>query len=333
MRKIYVQFFCKVFFCLMIGLVVATAAFAAEGAKPSRLVIASGNSAGTYYYVATGMGKIITDKVSGVECTVEATSGSPLENLNFVNKAVDTLGIANYDALIKAINGDKAAGYRAPLDNLRVIMAGHTQIGYVVALSNGPVKSFPDMKGQKLGTLTKGASLRSQLEAILAEYGFTEDNKDFTLVPMAYTEQMDALKDGNLQVLTCGGGIPQAAILDLSSTNAITLIDIPKEIQEKMIVKYPYWPFRIIPAGTYKDQDKDVSVITVQTLLLGQADLDEDYVANLVKTIFDNNAEMVAIHPEGANWGKESSLRLLAERPELPWHPGSLKVLKELQNK
>ena len=317
---------------LTLSLLLAGASLAgAESVKPARIVFASGNSVGTYYYVASGMAKVLTEKMDGVEATVEATSGSPLENLNFVFNSVDTLGIANYDALLKGISGDKEAGYRKALTPLKVLMAGHTQICYIVSLENGPVQGFADMKGKKIGSLTKGASIRAQLEAILEEYGL-KSGKDYKLVPMTYSEQIDALKDGNLQVMTSGGGIPQSAIMDIASSNPVRLINIDQELKDKLSAKHPYWSFATIPAGTYKGQDEDVTVITVQTLLIGRADLDEDYVYTLVKTLFENNDELAAIHPEGRNWSRESTVKLFAEAKDLPWHPGVIRLVQELEN-
>ncbi len=307
-------------------------AFAAGGISPKSFVIVSGNSGGTYYYVCTGMAKVIADKLPQLKASVETSTGAPLENNNFVNGSAETLGMATMDGVLKAIVGDKEAGYRKPLTKLRVLMGGHTQICYIAALASGP-KNFAEFKGKKLGTLSKGASIRAQLEAILAEYNLFADKGDVRLVPMSYTEQVDALKDNNLDVITSGGGIPQASIMDISTSHAIRLINIDKSLQAKLEKKHPYWTFGTIPAGTYKGQDTDVTVVQSQILLMGNEDLSEEFVYNLIKTLFDNNATIAAVHPEGKNWGYENTAKLYAAKPDLPWHPGVKKLLEERKAK
>ena len=309
-------------------------AFAAEAGKvyPDKMIMVSGSTGGTYYFVATGMGKAINEKMAGVTCTVESTSGAPVENTHFVARDDHSLGMATLDGIGAALSGQKDAGFRAPLSNLTILMGGHIQNCYMVSLAGKNINTLADMKGAKIGTLTKGASIRSQTEALLTEVGINPE-KDVRLLPMTYTEQVDAMKDNNLQVFTCGGGIPQAAIMDLANTNPVRLIDIPKDVQERMKVKFPHWRFGVIPGGTYKGQDTDASVIQVQILIFGQIALSEQFVYDLLKTLFDNNDMIAAVHPEGRNWNYNTTLQLFRDRPDLPWHPGVAKYINEREGK
>lgn len=301
---------------------------AAGTESPGNIVIVSGNSGGTYYYVCTGMAKVIAEKMPALKASVETSTGAPLENNNFVNSSAETLGMATMDGVLKAIEGDKQAGYRAPLNKLRVLMGGHTQICYIASLEKGP-KTFAEFKGRKIGTLSKGASIRAQLEAILAEYDIFADKGDVRLVPMSYTEQVDALKDNNLDVITSGGGVPQASIMDISTSHPVRLFSIDKELQAKLEKKHPYWTFGTIPADTYKGQTEPVTVIQSQILVMGNEDLSDDFVYNLVGTLFDNNKIIADVHPEGKNWGYENTAALYEAKPDLPWHPGVKRLLEE----
>ena len=324
---------CTLAALIVVAGVVSALAATAGNVYPKKMIFVSGSTGGTYYFVATGMAKALGEKFKGLECTVESTSGAPVENTHFVARDDHSLGMATMDGIGAALAGLKEAGFRAPLSNLTIIMGGHIQTNYLVSLAKNNITTIADMKGAKIGTLTKGASIRAQTEALLAEVGLFADKGDVRLVPMSYTEQADAMKDNNLQVLNCGGGLPQAVVMDLANTNPVRLVDIPKDVMERMKSKYPNWRFGTIPGGTYRGQDADATVIQVQVLMFGQIALSEQFVYDLLKTLFDNNDIVATVHPEGKNWGYESTAQLYKDRPDLPWHPGTLKYLKERAGK
>jgi len=300
--------------------------------NPNKMVVVSGSPGGTYYFIGVGAGKIINDKLQGVEANVESSTSSGLENLNYIERQANTIGLATMDTTLKGIAGDKATGYKFPLKKLRILIGGHVQSLYLVALANSPIKTFADFKGAKVGTLTKGATIRAQLDAIMEELNYVS-GKDWQPVPLTYMEQADALRDGNLQVMTTGGGVPQAAVMDIASDRDIRLIDFDDKLKAIMLKKHPYWTFGTIPAGTYRGVDKDTTVIKAQTIIVCNSDLSDEFAYKLAKALFDNNDIMASVHPEGKNWALQNSLDLYKERPDLPWHPGVKKLLDEMAAK
>ena len=152
-------------------------AHAAEAGKvyPNKMIFVSGSTGGTYYFVATGMAKVIDEKFKGVTCSVESTSGAPVENTHFVARDDHSIGMATLDGIGAALAGDKDAGFRAPLSDLTILMGGHIQSCYLVSLARNNITTLADMKGTRIGTLTRGSSIRSQTEALLAEVGLFAD--------------------------------------------------------------------------------------------------------------------------------------------------------------
>ena len=70
------------------------------------LSIMSGNSGGTYYYIAAGQAKILSEKLDGINVTTQSTSGSPVENMTLVNQNSANLGIGTIDGFYYAEDGD-----------------------------------------------------------------------------------------------------------------------------------------------------------------------------------------------------------------------------------
>jgi uncharacterized protein len=139
---------------------------------------------------------------------------------------------------------------------------------------------------------------------------------------------VDALKDGKVDAFFWSGGIPTAAILDLSHTSGITIRMVPNDgVLEALQGKYGKGLYvqGNVPKATYAGLDGDVGVVSIPNLLVVHADMDEELVYQITKALFEHKAELVAIHPEAANLSLESAVK---ESPA-PFHPGAIRYFKE----
>lgn len=322
----------KKFFGFVLAALIAISATCAWAAQetPKTLVISSGNSGGTYYYIAAGQAKILTDKMGGPSFTTESTSGSPVENLTFASRDTATLGFTTLDGLYAAINGDKTKGFRQPIKNVGLVQAGHTLILYCVTLDNSGIKTIADLKGKKISVPTIGNTAYYQAVAILEQYGITL--KDVKASPMLYAEAADALKDGNLDAIFIAGGIPQSAVTDLDTTKKIRFLDIEKSKVSSILKAYPYWGIYTIPAGTYKNMKNDTNVMTATVTLAANLNLDDNMVYKITKILNESVSEMKVIHQDGQYWNKETTYKVI-DLGIVPIHPGALKYYKETRGK
>jgi TRAP-type uncharacterized transport system substrate-binding protein len=65
---------------------------------------------------------------------------------------------------------------------------------------------------------------------------------------------------------------------------------------------------------------------TVMNILVANASLPDQVVYNIVKTFFDQRADLILAHKEAENIKYET--QKTAASP-IPWHPGALKYFKE----
>ncbi len=303
---------------------------AGSGLAAHNLVIASGNSGGTYYYIGAGMAKILSEKLKDVEMTTEATTGSPVENGTFTSRSVETLGIFTLDGAYAALHGDKSKGFRKPITNLGMLQAGHKLLLYWMALEKSGIRTFADAKGKRIGLPVIGNTAYFQAVALLDAYGIKQG--DYRGIPMTYAEQADALKDGNIDIACTGGGVPQAAAMDISTTHKAVFLSPSKEVEAELAKKYPYWWFSDIPANTYTGQDKPVRVFTSQVCIFANMGMGEDLAYRLTKTLCESTKDLAGIHAEGKMWSAETT-RPLFEKPVVPLHPGAVKYYNELWKK
>jgi len=298
-----------------------------EKQTPKNLVIASGNTGGTFYYIAAGQSKIITENIEGISFATEATA-SPIENNTFASDDVNVFAMTPLDALVGAYEGDKEKGYSEPLDNLRLVMAGHRTTVHYVTLKNSGINSFNDIKGKRVGTFSKGNSGYYITEALFAEYGIGP--KDYTALPMTASEMSDALKDGAIDVAMMSAGAPAAAVTDLNTSKDIHLISIDNDKIKAFNEKYQYWRVDVLPSGTYSDVKVDTNVVTFPVVLACNADLDEEIVYQVTKVLNENTSELTKIHQNGADWNTKNSLEQFAN-PLIPFHPGAARYYREVK--
>ena len=99
------------------------------------------------------------------------------------------------------------------------------------------------------------------------------------------------------------------------------------EVVEKMNAKYGgIYSAGVIPAKTYPGQDKDNKISVVQNILVADAKLPEKTVYDIVKTLYEQRAEIALAHGEAKAIALDSQN---GRNTTIPWHPGAEKYFKE----
>jgi TRAP transporter TAXI family solute receptor len=99
------------------------------------------------------------------------------------------------------------------------------------------------------------------------------------------------------------------------------------EVVDAMNRKYgPLYVQDVIPAKSYPGQDTPNQVATVWNILVAPEKLSDQVAYNIVKTIFDKKAEMVAVHREALNFDYRYQTN---NASPIPFHPGAIKYFAE----
>ena len=125
------------------------------------LVLATGGTAGTYYPFGGAMAKIWNSKIKDMNVTAQ-TSGASGENVRLINKKEVELALVQSDTLDFAFNAKEA--FKEPLKGMSAIAVLYPEVVQVVVAADGPIKSFADLKGKKVGG-APGQRHRGQLPA------------------------------------------------------------------------------------------------------------------------------------------------------------------------
>lgn len=141
-----------------------------------------------------------------------------------------------------------------------------------------------------------------------------------------YNELAAAYMDGYIDYVYAALARPAAMFLELArSARGGRLLGFPNDICEYMASTFKY-KTGTIPARTYPTlQSSDLRVITMDTVLLANKNLPDEWAARIVKSIIGRQVEVRSVHPSMALWNP--SIAVLDHG--LPLHPGAARAYAE----
>lgn len=163
------------------------------------------------------------------------------------------------------------------------------------------------------------------MQVVLESYGMSMN--DIKPQYLAYGPSMELLKDDQVHAVMVDAGAPNSSIIDVGTQHEIDILSIDPENIAKIREKYPYFSDTVtIPAGTYNGVDKDIITTGSLATLCVRADLPEDVVYNITKTIFEQRDEIAKVHEKGNSINLETAINGIS----IPLHPGAEKYYKEM---
>jgi TRAP transporter TAXI family solute receptor len=145
---------------------------------------------------------------------------------------------------------------------------------------------------------------------------------------MSMTETNTALQDKTIDVGFQMMGIPGSSLMEVTNMMSIKLIPIGDAELDKIIKARPAWTKGIIPANTYTGQKEDITTLKVPYCIYTSSDVSDEIVYEFTKQIIEHNDALKQMHVEGQHYSDDNPLFKLD--PQIPYHPGAEKYLKEI---
>jgi TRAP transporter TAXI family solute receptor len=288
------------------------------------LSIATGGTGGVYYPIGGGLANILSKYVPGMQATAEVTGGS-IDNLKLIATGKPYIAFSMADAGQDAYRGeDKFKGTKVPLRTLMILYPNRM---HVVTIEGTGISKMSDLKGRRVSTGSPGSATEVMGFRVIEAAGLDKD-KDMTRERLGVAESVNAMKDRKIDAFFWVGGLPTAAVTDLANTPGIKIkmIDHANTVAA-MNKKYgPLYSEDVIPKTMYKGMDADNKQATVWNILVSNENLSDQTAYNIVKTIFDHKADLVAVHKESENFLLENQK---AAASPIPFHPGAVKYFTE----
>ncbi len=308
-------------------------AFAASAtfATAQDYVLNTASTGGTYHPVGTAISTLSKVRLlpgEGFSLTAVNSAGSGAN--------VQAMGAGTADfAILQGLFGSYARTGTGPVsepqENLRSVTMLWQNVEQFVAPTdmapNGTVSDLVALKGKAAGMGAQNSGTIGSNSVLLSGLGI-DIEADFDLVYSGYGPTADALANGQIVAAGFPAGPPTGAITQLMAANAgkFTVLDVTADELAAMDGGRELWVPYTIAAGTYPGQDADINTIAQPNFLAVNADVDENHVYLLTKTMYENLAFLQAIHPATKDMSLEGAMAGLP----LPLHPGAQRYYEEM---
>jgi hypothetical protein len=302
------------------GMVAATVGIAAA----QTMVIATDRQGSLMNRVGTAMAKTITDN-SSLRAVVRPFAGPDafMDALDKGRIKLATLTAASAYIEVTGTNKSKKAH-----KNIRILRSGPNvlNLGFIVHNDSG-IKSVAGLRGKKLTSDFGGHSVLPQSIATgLANGGLTWD--DVVKVPV--TGVVDGVKSvgaGRAQSSWAAVGMP--AVREVNAQKAVRFLSFkndPATLAKMRKMMFPGMKLRTFPKPIPPLSIRGpVNLITYDTYLLANKDLDDATATKVVEGLWKGTASFVKASPIFRGFQKKNAV---TDIPIMPYHPAALKFYK-----
>jgi len=298
--------------------ILGVASMAAAGEL--KYILATGGTAGTYYPFGGAMAKIWNSKIPGMNVTAQAT-GASVENIRLMGKDEVELALVQSDNIDFAF---KATGpFKEKITSMGAVAVLYPEIVHIIVRADSKAKTFKDLKGLKVSVGAPGSGTEANFRQLMEVYNLKKE--DVVARYLSYAESADQFKDNHIDSFFMTTGVPNSALMDVSTSRPIKLLAIEDGMIKAVTQKYPFLAPAVIPANSYKGQTETVKTIAVMAVLVAHSKLSEDTVYKITRSLFDNQAELAMTHAKG----KELQLKSATVGVSIPFHPGAAKFYRE----
>lgn len=289
---------------------------------PYALKIWTGGTGGVYYPLGVKLSELLNKYASDVVTVSVSTSGASVANMR---------ALAAGDANLIFVQNDIAYyGYKgiymfegSRIDVVRGVAVLYPEVVQIVVRADSGIKSIYDLRGKRVAVGAAGSGTAVEAELILRAAGLWDA---ITPQYMDFATAASALKLGQVDAAFVVAGIPTSAVLELSATIPVNLVEVPDEVLNKLVEQgYRFFTRYTVPAGTYTGMTSDVRTVAVMAMLAVRADVPEHVVYTVLKVMFDRLSELREAHARA----KDIELARALEGMPIPLHPGAIRFYQE----
>lgn len=297
--------------------------------SPIQVTAAAGSTGGSWFIISTAFFSLFSDHIEGLSYSI--IPGGGVANPITVNKKDAMFAMGYTTNLWAAYNGYEP--YKTKITDIRgvaninvssVIHAWMLKSVGINTLKEIAQKKFP----LKLDSGPRGTGGELAAARCLELHGASYQNIRSwggSITHSPYTEAIDRLKDGHIHCFINDDIIGVPVYVELSSAREVVLLPQDPEVVKQMEQKYGY-SSKIIPAGSYKGQDKDVLSTAQHHVFFCHKDAPEELVYMMTKLIFTNKQRLIGAHKLFTNLDPAFGPK---DFP-IPLHPGAERYYKEI---
>ncbi len=310
----------SIFAVIALAVLISTGTSAAAGPDwPKSLTLATASPGGTYYIYGEELAHILAERL-GLPVNPLPTQGS-VHNVKLVESGGAQLGLTTMGVALEGWNGtgDWTAGKR--FRNMRALHPMYDTPFQAVALRRSGISKLTQLDGKRVGIGARAGSSAAYIPAIVKVLGVSAEMLYGSIDNVAAE-----LIAGDVDAVLRLTGAPVPAIEEVEAKEPITFVSLSPEQIEAIRKAMPEFSPSNVAAGTYRLLEKDYVTIGMFNFAIGRADLPNDLVYQLVKTVFENQPRLVKAHPAASQTLPQN----VDKNTFLPFHPGAVRYYREI---
>jgi len=284
------------------------------------LAIYSGSTLGTYFYIASGLCKVIEANFAEhrIHC-VPLRSQGVNSNIELMNQ-----GRAQFIIIQTDTNRDAANG-KIKLPDGRSVMSLHDEMGLIAVRPDSDIRSVADLRGKRVNLGPEGTASRALWEELLKIEGIGQNE-----LRRVYSVQQDlndeGLCDNFIDAYGLWIGHPTPAIGQAVEKCGARVVGMSSPAIDAYVAEHPYYTKKTIPAGTYSNQTEPLESYGFKGSLVVNRNADPYIVYWAVKSVAENIDYLREQHPSLAT---VNAREMFEKGNFLPFHPGAAKYWRE----
>jgi len=324
--KISTRVFCLMAIASLAFLLAAPPAESQTEGLPESVGIATHPKGSLFNIVGSAFAKVFSDKLH-IQATDRPYAGY-ITWIPLLSRGEIDLGVCTPSDPYNAYHGIKP--YREKNPNLRAISTGATlNTGWVTVKAAG-IRKISDLKGKRVCIDVASMATKANQERTLQAGGINV-KKDIKVIPTAgVAEPVRAVIEGRSEATWAAVGTPVVKELiakkgEIYWVPVISSADDPKA--DEVLNYAPGHSFEFAEAGKQPTVDNDTWLLAAPIYLMSHKDLSDEAAYLFAKTIWENQKDLIAIHPKFRDWTHE---RMISKRAVVPYHPGAIRFYKEM---
>lgn len=310
----------------VVAAIIVSLPYFIDDAKNMEYSLAAASPGGTYFAMSGGLSTLFNQAVEEGNLSVQTTAGSA-ENIRLLQSKEVDFALANGSEIYWGYNGEGFFEGQESKD-IRIVTFAWTNVYHGVSLKDGSIENIEDYMDKNIGVGPRGSAAEIFHQMFFQEAGIWEEINPVYLPP---EDQVSSIKDGNLDTFGYFSGLPLSSVVDLASIKEVSFIDIYDLGKEfNFVEKYPFYVEAVIPAGTYKGQEKDVKTYANLTYILAHKDVSEEVVYKFLNKLYSQEglSYMKGVHSRAVEFNIDT-IDKMVDKLGVPMHEGTLKFMED----
>jgi len=280
------------------------------------------NPGGSWYAAGGTITDIINSKVDGVIATAQTTGGA-IANVVLLGTGRVEMSIT-INVIAKTATLGKGPFKKKKFTNIRSLLPNlETGVLQIFTLAGSDINYVSELKGRKVMVGPQGHGSLIRLRQILGVMGF--GFKDLQPVYLPYQQAMPVLGDRKVDAVVLYMSAPALAAKQFAANHSLKVLKFKENYRKAVLKKFPFYLDRVLPAGTYNGQNKDVRTVGTGNGIYISSNVSDEIAYKITKAIFENIDKVRASHPSVKN----ISLETATEGALVDFHPGVIRYYKE----